>query len=108
MNKKEKLWLLLKRIPRGKVSTYGTLAERLGTHPRAVGKMLNSNQRPITVPCHRVVHSDGSAGGYKLGAEKKIALLKKEGIRIESCKIDLGKFLFRFAIRNESQNQNGC
>lgn len=87
MQNKQKLWLLLKRIPRGKVTTYKILAQKLGTHPRAVGKMLNSNPSPISVPCHRVVRSDGGIGGYAFGIKRKIALLKKEGVKIEKGKI---------------------
>ena len=58
--------------------------------------MLNSNPRPVEVPCHRVVCSDGGIGGYSLGARKKIALLKKEGIEIKKGKVDLDRFLFNF------------
>lgn len=94
MNKIERLWLLLKQIPRGKVTTYKILAKNLGTHPRAVGRMLNSNPHPVIVPCHRVVRSDGGIGGYKFGIRKKFALLEKEGVGTEGKKIDLDKFLF--------------
>lgn len=97
MDKKEKLWLLLKQIPKGKVVTYKILAEELGTHPRAVGKMLNSNPHPIIMPCHRVVCADGNIGGYVLGVRKKAALLKEEGIEIKKGKVDLDKYLFKFA-----------
>jgi methylated-DNA-[protein]-cysteine S-methyltransferase len=83
---KEKLWKLLKKIPRGKVTTYGTLAELLGTSPRAVGKMLNSNPNAPEVPCHRVVMSDGSIGGYSRGVRKKVKLLKKEGVDVRNLK----------------------
>ena len=89
----EKLWELLKKIPKGKVTTYGLLAKKLKTTPRAVGRMLNSNQNPIKVPCHRVIMSDGSIGGYRLGIEKKKKLLRSEGINF-SNKIDLKEYLF--------------
>ncbi len=94
--KKQKFWLLLKQIPRGKVTTYKILAEKLGTHPRAVGKMLNSNPRPVIVPCHRVVCSDGGIGGYAFGVKRKIALLEEEGVRVWKGEIDLEKFLHKF------------
>ncbi len=97
MDKKQILWLLLKQIPKGKVTAYKILAEELGTHPRAIGKMLNSNPHPVIVPCHRVVRSDGGIGGYALGVKKKIALLKEEGIVVERGYVDLDKCLFKFA-----------
>lgn len=96
MQKKDKLWLLLKRIPRGKVTTYKIIAKKPGTHPRAVGKMLNSNPRPVVVPCHRVVRSGGGIGGYIIGVKRKIWLLKKEGIKIEKGKIYLDRYLHEF------------
>ncbi len=96
MEKKEKLRLLLKQVPRGKVTTYKILAEKLGTHPRAVGKMLNSNPRPVVVPCHRVVCSDGGVGGYAFGTKRKTALLEGEGINIEKEEVELEKFLHKF------------
>ncbi|MGI0040249.1 MAG: MGMT family protein [Nitrososphaera sp.] len=75
---------LLVRIPEGKITTYGDIAKALG-HPgasRAVGRILNKNPNPIVVPCHRVVMSDGSIGGYALGGKTmKKELLTKEGLR---------------------------
>lgn len=94
--KKQNLWLLLKQIPAGKVTTYKILAKRMGTHPRAVGKMLNSNPHPLVVPCHRVVRSDGWIGGYKFGVKKKTELLESEGVKIAEGKTDLDRFLFNF------------
>jgi len=75
---------LVKQIPEGRVSTYGALAEAVGRKKaaRAVGRALNRNPEPVKVPCHRVVKSDGSVGGYKHGAAKKEALLKSEGVRL--------------------------
>src|SRR5919201_3148070 len=73
---------LLLRIPAGKVSTYGDLAKALGnpSASRAIGRILGRNPNPITVPCHRVVMSDGKVGGYAHGSDKKRELLKEEGI----------------------------
>lgn len=90
------LWLLLKKIPKGKVTTYKILANKLKLHPRVAGAMLAKNPRPIKIPCHRVVRSDGRIGGYKLGAKKKIALLRKEGVLVKNGKIDLKKYLYKF------------
>jgi len=73
-----------RRVPRGQVSTYGEIARRIGKPKafRAVGQALRRNPVPIVVPCHRVVASDGTLGGYggKLGNTRKIQLLKLEGV----------------------------
>ena len=72
-------------IPKGKISTYGEIARVLGTKAyQAVGNAMAKNPNLISVPCHRVIKSDGSIGGYALGASKKITLLKKEGIIIKN------------------------
>ena len=67
-------------IPHGKTITYKEVA-RLAGNPnayRAVGNILNKNYDPA-IPCHRVVRSDGTVGGYNRGRAKKKLLLKKEG-----------------------------
>ena len=76
----DKVLAAVKKIPRGKTATYKEIAKRAGNTRafRAVGNILNKNYDP-KVPCHRVVRSDGKAGGYNRGAKKKIAILKKEG-----------------------------
>jgi methylated-DNA-[protein]-cysteine S-methyltransferase len=95
----EDVYKLLKRIPRGKVTTYKEIARVLGIHPRKVGRILNKNPLPIKLPCHRVVHSDGRIGGYSLGIEIKKKLLEEEGIEIKNGKIDLKKYGFYFTQR---------
>lgn len=90
---------LVSGIPKGKVSTYMQIATALGNPKaaRAVGNALNSNPHLIKIPCHRAVRSNGYVGGYALGAKRKIALLKKEGIEIKKGKIaDLKRYLYRF------------
>jgi methylated-DNA-[protein]-cysteine S-methyltransferase len=80
----QSVYNLVSNIPLGKIATYGQLASSLG-NPRAargIGKILNRNPRPIIVPCHRVVCSDGHIGGYMYGKERKISLLLNEGIPI--------------------------
>lgn len=76
----EKVYKVVKNIPKGKVLTYKEVARLIG-HPlafRAVGNALNKN--PFKeMPCHRVIKSDGSIGGYAKGTKNKIRLLKKEG-----------------------------
>ncbi len=95
---KEKVLELTKKIPKGKVTTYKIIAEKLKTRAyRAVGTALHNNKRPITIPCHRVVNSDGFIGGYAKGIKQKIKLLKKEGINIKNKNIiNFEKVLFRF------------
>ena len=83
-----KVYEIVRKIPKRKVSTYSKIAQTIG-HPRAwraVGNVLNKNRDP-KIPCHRVIKSNGEIGGYKGGTKKKIALLKKEGIIIENGKI---------------------
>ena len=80
---------VVKKIPKGKVSTYQKVA-KLAEKPRAwraVGNILNKNPDLKTIPCHRVIKSDGKIGGYKDGIKKKIALLKKEDIIIKNAKV---------------------
>ena len=69
-------------IPRGWVSTYGRIAERIGAAGagRAVGRALAENPFPIIIPCHRAVRADGELGGYQGGNGMKRALLAMEGV----------------------------
>ncbi len=86
---RQKVWQALSRIPRGKVATYAQIAKAIG-HPnafRAVGNACNQNPYSPSVPCHRVVNSNGALGGYAGGIRKKIKLLKQEGIRVRNGKI---------------------
>lgn len=73
-------WKLLRRIPAGTTTTYGTLAKTLGkpNAMRAVGLANGANPIAIVVPCHRVVGSDGSLTGYGGGLERKRWLLSHE------------------------------
>lgn len=99
MNFNQKVWNLTKKIPKGKVTTYKELAKALNTKAyRAVGSALRKNKKPIIIPCHRVVNSDGSVGGYKWkrNSKEKRRLLETEGIEIKNQKVDLKKHLFRF------------
>ncbi|MGB2896746.1 MAG: methylated-DNA--[protein]-cysteine S-methyltransferase [Anaerolineales bacterium] len=73
----------VQKVPRGEYLTYGELARRIGKPgaARAVGQALGSNPIPILIPCHRVLASDGSLGGYsgRGGVRTKEALLRLEG-----------------------------
>jgi O-6-methylguanine DNA methyltransferase len=69
------------RIPKGKTMTYAQVAAAIGNPKavRAVGNALNKNPFAPDVPCHRVIRSDGSIGGFASGTAKKVALLRREG-----------------------------
>ncbi len=88
---------LVSKVPRGKVTTYKELARALGNPKacRVVANALAANPRPLKIPCHRVVRSDGKIGGYRLGRRRKIELLLREGVKVEDGKVDL-RGLFRF------------
>ncbi|MGZ8650685.1 MAG: methylated-DNA--[protein]-cysteine S-methyltransferase [Actinomycetota bacterium] len=69
------------KIPYGEVSTYGSIAGKIG-HPtaaRAVGRALGSNPIPIVIPCHRVIGASGALTGYAGGIDRKVRLLQLEG-----------------------------
>ncbi len=76
----------LARIPRGTVSTYGTIASKTGAPggARAAGQGCAKNPFPIVFPCHRVIRSDGSLGGFGGGLKLKRALLEMEGVQFDS------------------------
>jgi len=81
-----KVWEFLKTIPNGTVTTYSKVAEAIG-YPkavRAVANAIGNNPNPIIIPCHRVVRSDGTIGGYSGigGINKKKSLLRKENIKL--------------------------
>ena len=81
-----KVWTYLRKIPRGSVKTYSQVAKAIGIPlaVRAVANAIGKNPYPPKIPCHRVIRSDGSLGGYsgKGGVKTKRFLLKKEGIRL--------------------------
>lgn len=84
----KKVYTLTKRIPRGKVATYAVLARAM-RNPRAVRAVGNAlNRNPFReVPCHRVVRSDSSVGGFARGAAEKMKLLRREGVLIQEGKV---------------------
>lgn len=84
----EKCYQLLKKVPKGKVTTYKEIALALNCKAyRAVGNAMNKNPNAPKVPCHRVVSTDGSLRGYAFGLKKKAEILKKEGLLIKNGKI---------------------
>lgn len=70
---------IVKKIPKGKTLSYKRVAHLAGNPgaARAVGAIMRGNHDP-SVPCHRVIHSDGTLGGYNGGVEKKRTLLRRE------------------------------
>ena len=81
-----KVWNYLRKIPRGSLKTYSQVAKAIGK-PRAVRAVANAigkNPYAPRIPCHRVIRSDGSLGGYsgKGGVKTKRFLLQKEGITL--------------------------
>ncbi|MCD6471095.1 MGMT family protein [bacterium] len=98
-NFQKRVYNLIQKIPRGRVTTYGLIAKKLGSigFSRAVGNALNKNKNFRKVPCHRVVKSNGQLGGYRFGKIKKRELLKREGVKIKNGKIiNFNKLLFKF------------
>ncbi len=75
-----RVWQEISRIPLGETRSYGALAARLGSAPRAVGGACGANPIPILIPCHRVLAAGGRAGGYsgKGGLATKRFLLAHE------------------------------
>ncbi len=99
MKLEEKIYRKLLEVPSGYVTTYGELAKaiNLKNGQRVVGQIMKKNPFPVIVPCHRVVKSDGTVGGYAYGTERKTHMLSKEGLEINNDKIsDFKKNLFRF------------
>jgi len=93
----------MKKIPKGRVTTYGLIARKLHTKAyRAVGNACRKNPYAPKVPCHRVVRSDGTVGGFGgrtsgSTVEKKIQMLREESVEIRNGKIkDFQRVLFRF------------
>ena len=87
-NFQQKIYRIAKSIPVGRVLAYQQVAEKLGNakSARAVGNALNKN-RDKSIPCHRVVRSDGRVGGYNRGLLAKIKILRNEGLKIRGDKI---------------------
>ena len=92
----ESVYEVVKRIPKGKVLTYGDVARAVGAprSARQVGWALHSNPQPGVIPCHRVVFGDGRlTEGFAFGGkEVQKALLEAEGVEFENDVIDLKKY----------------
>lgn len=80
-----KVWETLLKIPIGKLSTYGSIAEKIGNTnaSRAVGTAIGSNPVAFLIPCHRVIQSSGNIGGYMWGSTRKTAIVGWESAKME-------------------------
>lgn len=96
----QRVFLQVKCVPKGYVTTYGAIAKAIGTKDaRRVGHALHANTDPANVPCHRVVFSDGRlAPGYAFGGpDEQRKRLELEGIEfVSNNKVDLTKSLYIF------------
>ncbi len=94
----QECYKLMRQIPKGKVTTYKILAEKCKTWPRVIGRICWANPDVPATPCHRVVRSDGKVDGYAYGTDKKIELLRSEGIQIDDKNriLKLENCLYRF------------
>lgn len=81
-NFQRNVWLALLQVPLGVTLTYRRIAEQIGsvTATRAVGAAVGRNPVSIIVPCHRIIGTSGSLTGYAGGLERKVALLRLEGV----------------------------
>lgn len=98
MNFANRCYELLTQVPSGRVTTYKAIANALNSKAyRAVGTAMKNNPNAPQVPCHRVVNNDGRLGEYAYGVEKKIELLKNEGINVVNGKVvNFAKVLYDF------------
>ena len=90
---RKRVWEIMLTIPFGQTTTYGNIAKQIGAETdktvsaQAVGGAVGHNAISIVIPCHRVVGTDGSLTGYAGGIDKKIKLLKLEGVDISKLSV---------------------
>lgn len=84
----KKVWLAVLQIPKGETRTYKWVAEKIGKPKayRAVGRALKENPLTVIIPCHRVIKTDGTLGGYSKGIKEKYKLLVSEGYNIKKMR----------------------
>ena len=92
-NFNESCYEILRKVPKGKVTTYKAIAEKLKSKAyRQVGRAMNKNPYGFSsggdVPCHRVIGSNGDLVGFASGLKKKTEMLKKEGVEVKNGKVD--------------------
>ena len=95
-NPSKRIYEAVKKIPKGKVATYGQIAAMAGEPKmaRAVGNALHKNPDPDNIPCYRIVNSKGKLSGEFAfgGAGAQAKLLEADGIRVKDGKVDLDKY----------------
>ena len=99
MKIEEKVYKKLLEVPEGKITTYGDLAKAAGIKngQRVIGRIMHNNPYPGIVPCHRVVKSNGTIGGYAYGEKIKKNMLTREGVKISKDKIlEMEKIIHKF------------
>ena len=74
----KKVWHEISKIKYGQTITYNDIAKKLSSSPRAIGNACSKNKCLLLIPCHRIIRSNGSAGGYVLGENIKEYLIKLE------------------------------
>ena len=78
----KKIWQELKKIPYGKTKSYGDIAKKIKTSPRYVGNVCGQNKHLLVIPCHRVIRTDGSLGGFSgsggLSLKKRLLRLEQQ------------------------------
>jgi len=95
----KKILDLVKKIPKGRVTTYLEIAKKLGNPglARAVGNSLNKNPHFLKIPCHRVIKSNGEVGGFALGTDKKLKYLRAESVIVRNGRVlDFEELLYKF------------
>ena len=97
----QKCYELLKKVPKGKVTTYKSIANKLNTNAyRAVGNAMKYNKHPNKIPCFKVIKNDGTIGGYRGSFTKytkeKIKKLQADGIIVRNSIVDMSKYLYKF------------
>lgn len=93
----EKVYDLVRKIPKGRVTTYGIIGKKLNMSPRVIGQALHANPYEGDVPCHRVVNRDGRvAPNFAFGGHDiQRKLLEKEGVEFkDSQHVHLAQFLY--------------
>lgn len=92
----EKIYEVVKQIPKGQVATYGQVAEIAGNRrwARAVGYALHANPDPAHIPCHRVVNKEGRVSDAFAfgGGNRQIELLEAEGVELKDGRVDMERF----------------
>lgn len=85
---RKRVWEIMLAVPYGQTTTYGKIAERIERETgkrvsaQAVGGAVGHNSISVIIPCHRVLGANGDLTGYAGGVDKKVALLKGEGVRV--------------------------